>query len=197
MTLDSVDISKVTPMMRQYIETKKQNMDIILFYRLGDFSKSYMVKVVDIGYGSSFDVKKYFVANKQSATTSYDSEDSLIMSVQEDTSFEFVNIVSTIDFTFVFNGLANKSNFSNITIYLIDTITKERIAFTFVNNGGQAAMLINGGQEIKLKADFLGYSGQSFNLFFNGHNYICLSNDLIIILYHGFCSVSIENRQIL
>ena len=37
MTLDSVDINKVTPMMRQYIETKKQNKDIILFYRLGDF----------------------------------------------------------------------------------------------------------------------------------------------------------------
>ena len=37
MTLDSIDIDKVTPMMRQYIETKKQNMDVILFYRLGDF----------------------------------------------------------------------------------------------------------------------------------------------------------------
>jgi len=37
MTLDSVDINLVTPMMRQYIETKKENRDIILFYRLGDF----------------------------------------------------------------------------------------------------------------------------------------------------------------
>ena len=37
MTLDSVDINKVTPMMRQYIEEKKRNRDIILFYRLGDF----------------------------------------------------------------------------------------------------------------------------------------------------------------
>ncbi len=37
MTLDSVDINKVTPMMRQYIEEKKRNKDIILFYRLGDF----------------------------------------------------------------------------------------------------------------------------------------------------------------
>lgn len=37
MTIDSIDINKLTPMMRQYVETKKQNMDIILFYRLGDF----------------------------------------------------------------------------------------------------------------------------------------------------------------
>lgn len=37
MTLDSVDINKVTPMMQQYIEEKKRNRDIILFYRLGDF----------------------------------------------------------------------------------------------------------------------------------------------------------------
>lgn len=37
MTLDSVDMNRVTPMMKQYIETKKQNREIILFYRLGDF----------------------------------------------------------------------------------------------------------------------------------------------------------------
>ncbi len=32
-----VDINKVTPMMRQYLEIKNQNEDIILFFRLGDF----------------------------------------------------------------------------------------------------------------------------------------------------------------
>ena len=37
MTIDSIDINKLSPMMKQYVETKKQNMDIILFYRLGDF----------------------------------------------------------------------------------------------------------------------------------------------------------------
>ena len=29
--------NKVTPMMRQYIETKEKNRDALLFYRLGDF----------------------------------------------------------------------------------------------------------------------------------------------------------------
>lgn len=37
MTREEVDISKVTPMMRQYLEIKNQNKDIILFFRLGDF----------------------------------------------------------------------------------------------------------------------------------------------------------------
>ena len=37
MTLDSVDLNKITPMMKQYIETKKEYKDVILFYRLGDF----------------------------------------------------------------------------------------------------------------------------------------------------------------
>ncbi len=37
MKLDSVNINDVTPMMRQYIEIKTKNKDIILFYRLGDF----------------------------------------------------------------------------------------------------------------------------------------------------------------
>ncbi len=37
MKLDSVNINDVTPMMRQYMEIKLNNKDIILFYRLGDF----------------------------------------------------------------------------------------------------------------------------------------------------------------
>ena len=37
MTLDEVDMEKVTPMMQQYIKTKLDYKDCILFYRLGDF----------------------------------------------------------------------------------------------------------------------------------------------------------------
>ncbi len=34
---DTVDIEKVSPMMQHYLQTKKENKDCILFYRLGDF----------------------------------------------------------------------------------------------------------------------------------------------------------------
>ncbi len=37
MKLDSININDVTPMMKQYMEIKLNNKDIILFYRLGDF----------------------------------------------------------------------------------------------------------------------------------------------------------------
>lgn len=37
-----VDINKVTPMMRQYLEIKEKNEDIILFFRLGDFYESFL-----------------------------------------------------------------------------------------------------------------------------------------------------------
>ncbi len=37
MTRAEVDRNKVTPMMKQYLEIKDQNEDIILFFRLGDF----------------------------------------------------------------------------------------------------------------------------------------------------------------
>lgn len=37
MTRDEVDINKVTPMMKQYLEIKNKNKDVILFFRLGDF----------------------------------------------------------------------------------------------------------------------------------------------------------------
>ena len=35
--MNEVDINKVSPMMKQYIEVKKENLDSILFFRLGDF----------------------------------------------------------------------------------------------------------------------------------------------------------------
>ena len=37
MKLCEVDKSKISPMMLQYIDIKEKNMDVILFFRLGDF----------------------------------------------------------------------------------------------------------------------------------------------------------------
>ena len=37
MKRSEVDLKKVTPMMRQYLEIKEKNEDIILFFILGDF----------------------------------------------------------------------------------------------------------------------------------------------------------------
>ncbi len=37
MNSHDVDITKVSPMMQKYLETKRENPDVILFYRLGDF----------------------------------------------------------------------------------------------------------------------------------------------------------------
>ena len=37
MTRNEVDLNKVTPMMKQYLEIKEKNEDIIIFFRLGDF----------------------------------------------------------------------------------------------------------------------------------------------------------------
>jgi len=37
MNLDQYDISKFSPMMKQYLEIKKDYTDAIVFFRLGDF----------------------------------------------------------------------------------------------------------------------------------------------------------------
>lgn len=37
MKLDSINIEELSPMMRQYVEIKKQHLDELLFFRLGDF----------------------------------------------------------------------------------------------------------------------------------------------------------------
>lgn len=37
MKIEEVDINRITPMMRQYIDIKKNNKDVIILFRLGDF----------------------------------------------------------------------------------------------------------------------------------------------------------------
>ena len=37
MKLDSIDKTKLTPMVKQYVDIKEKNKDVILFFRLGDF----------------------------------------------------------------------------------------------------------------------------------------------------------------
>ena len=37
MLIDKINYDRLTPMMRQYVDLKKENKEIILFYRLGDF----------------------------------------------------------------------------------------------------------------------------------------------------------------
>ena len=41
MLLDEIDVSRLSPMMKLYVETKRQYMDCILFYRLGDFYEEF------------------------------------------------------------------------------------------------------------------------------------------------------------
>ena len=33
----NVDLNKITPMMKQYLEIKNDNEDLVIFFRLGDF----------------------------------------------------------------------------------------------------------------------------------------------------------------
>ena len=48
MTREEVDKSKITPMMRQYLEIKENNLDNILFFRLGDFYEMFFEDAVEI-----------------------------------------------------------------------------------------------------------------------------------------------------
>ena len=45
-----VDINKVTPMMRHYMELKDQNEDIIIFYRLGDFYEMFFEDAILVSH---------------------------------------------------------------------------------------------------------------------------------------------------
>ena len=48
MKINDVDINKVTPMMQQYIEIKKANMDVVIFFRLGDFYEMFFEDAINV-----------------------------------------------------------------------------------------------------------------------------------------------------
>lgn len=48
MTRQEVDRNKVTPMMKQYLEIKDENPDIILFFRLGDFYEMFFEDAINV-----------------------------------------------------------------------------------------------------------------------------------------------------
>ncbi len=48
MKRSDVDLNKVTPMMRQYLEVKNENPDIILFFRLGDFYEMFFEDAINV-----------------------------------------------------------------------------------------------------------------------------------------------------
>ena len=48
MKLENVDITKLSPMMRQYVEIKKQNKDVIILFRLGDFYEMFFEDAINV-----------------------------------------------------------------------------------------------------------------------------------------------------
>ena len=50
MTINDVDINRLTPKMRQYIEIKKNNLDVIILFRLGDFYEMFFEDAVTVSH---------------------------------------------------------------------------------------------------------------------------------------------------
>jgi DNA mismatch repair protein MutS len=48
MKLDEIDINKLSPMMRQYVEIKKENKDVIILFRLGDFYEMFFEDAITV-----------------------------------------------------------------------------------------------------------------------------------------------------
>ena len=48
MQIDNIDINKLSPMMRQYVEIKQANKDVIIMFRLGDFYEMFFEDAVTV-----------------------------------------------------------------------------------------------------------------------------------------------------
>ena len=50
MNRKDVDLNKITPMMKQYLEIKEKNEDIIIFFRLGDFYEMFFEDAILVSH---------------------------------------------------------------------------------------------------------------------------------------------------
>ena len=50
MKRSDVDLEKVTPMMRQYLDVKSNNEDVIIFFRLGDFYEMFFEDAIKVSH---------------------------------------------------------------------------------------------------------------------------------------------------
>src|SRR5574344_292535 len=48
MTINEVDMNKISPMMKQYIDIKLNNKDVIIFFRLGDFYEMFFEDAINV-----------------------------------------------------------------------------------------------------------------------------------------------------
>ena len=48
MQIDNIDINKLSPMMRQYVEIKQANKDVIIMFRLGDFYEMFFEDAITV-----------------------------------------------------------------------------------------------------------------------------------------------------
>ena len=48
MQIDNIDINKLSPMMRQYVEIKEKNKDVIIMFRLGDFYEMFFEDAINV-----------------------------------------------------------------------------------------------------------------------------------------------------
>jgi len=48
MQIDNIDINKLSPMMRQYVEIKQENKDVIIMFRLGDFYEMFFEDAITV-----------------------------------------------------------------------------------------------------------------------------------------------------
>ena len=48
MKMADVDITKVSPMMKQYIDVKNENLDTVIFFRVGDFYEMFFEDAINV-----------------------------------------------------------------------------------------------------------------------------------------------------
>ena len=140
--------------------------------------KTYVKKVVDVGYGGKLNLSSYFVPASGKATVE-SSTLNVKYNTNEDTVLDFINFVQVENMELSFE-VGEQNAFKKINVYLTDIVTGKQVKLTYNRTEDASVFSLNDGYEYAVEGTFDGIN-RSFNVAFNNDKRT-VSGDAAVIL---------------
>lgn len=123
--------------------------DITFKYSVTGDSKEYSAKAIDVGTNGSFDLTKYFYSDSAVASA---QPDCITYEVKNNKSIDFINLVESHEFDFIFSIPNGYNNFSALNLFLTSSVDSDKsLKISYAKSGDTSIVTIN--DEFAYKCD--------------------------------------------
>lgn len=124
--------------------------DITFKYSVTGDSKEYSAKAIDVGVNGSLNLTKYFYSDSAVASA---QPDRITYEVKNDgESIDFINLVESHEFDFIFSIPSGYNNFSTLNLFLTSSVDSDKsLKISYAKSGDASTVTIN--DEFSYKCD--------------------------------------------